>query len=129
MGEVGYKKPPKHGQIKKGEVRNPKGAGAHIPAKVNLLTQKEVQEIGSAILKHDLEGLKEIIDTRETSGRSVIMIWIASIAYRAIIKGEVGALETLLNRFVGKVPDKIAYTDADGEDSKITIELVDAEKK
>jgi hypothetical protein len=133
--EVGYKKPPKKNQIKKGEVRNPNGARAHhkiAEGSMRKLSQREVEELGSALLQGDVSALKDIIDTREEKGRSVLMVWVASVAYRAIIKGEVGPLEVLLNRFVGRVSEKIDHT-TNGNDieSGMLVKFVksDTEKK
>lgn len=50
--EVGNKKPPKSGQIQKGEVRNPLGAGAHKKVKL----RKDISALFMDIANETVEG-------------------------------------------------------------------------
>jgi hypothetical protein len=106
--KVGYKRPPKSGQIKKGEVRNPNGGRAHYQGRVSSsfkrLTADEVRDIGSAILSNDTLALRAIIKDPKNS---VLKVWVASCAFKAITKGDANTLEILLNRFVGRVKEDI----------------------
>ena len=118
--EVGYKKPPKESRFKKGTSPNPLGAGAHKNGRVSTnlkrLCAKELNEIGDLILMGDIPALKKIIDEKE-SGHSVLKVWVATCAYKAMAKGEVGDMETLLNRFIGRVTVNVDHTTA-GESMK-----------
>src|SRR4051812_31581776 len=104
---VGYKSPPVHGQIKPGEVRNPEGGRAHYQGRVNSnikkLTGAEVEEIGYLILTNNRDALK-VIAKDETA--SVLKVWVATCVARAIGRGDAHVLDLLLNRFVGKIPEK-----------------------
>lgn len=105
------KLPPEHGRIKPGEVRNPLGAGAHTRVKLSAsfrkLSAKQVERIGSAVMTGDPQVIKKMKDDPK---ESVLARWIAKIAYDGMISGDLGTMEVLLNRFVGKVTDKIKHT-------------------
>lgn len=115
--EIGNKKPPKSGQIKKGEVRNPRGAGAHketsrIGSVIKKLTANEITEIGTVLLRGDRTELLKIADPNQNSDRSVLQVWIATCVNKAIDRGDLDVLDTLLNRLIGpvKIPIELEGT-------------------
>lgn len=95
--------------IQKGEVRNPLGARAHNKElkKIRSLTVEEVARVGELILQNDLTALEAL---RDKPGSSVLTVWICAIAVKAIRKGDAMALNALLDRFIGKVPNQVVLT-------------------
>lgn len=107
-----------------GQVTNPLGGGAHNKDlnKIRHMTKHEVSEIGALILSQDLEALQAIVNesSAKSGGKpnpnyqprkhSVLKVWFASIAVKAIQKGDPLALNAILNRIVGKVPEEIKHT-------------------
>ena len=95
--EVGYKKPPKHGQFKKGQSGNPKG-----------------KPKGTRNLKTDLqEELQETIRIKEAgTGKSVSKqrALIKSMMAKAV-GGDIKAATLLLNMFLKLVPDDAGIAD------------------
>lgn len=110
---------------KKGEIRNPHGARAHkngrLKGNVKRLTALEVERIGALVLRHDLQGLKKLA---QDDTASVLMVWVASCAAKAIIRGDAQVLDVLLNRFIGKVKDRIQLTSKNNS----TLTIVDLVK-
>ena len=101
--------PPKEHQFKKGEVRNPLGAGAHNKElkAIKKLTQKELAEVATLILRNNVEELKAVGTDPDSS---VLKVWICSVAAAAIKRGDALALNVLLDRIVGKVKDVVETT-------------------
>jgi hypothetical protein len=100
---------PKRGRpFQKGVSGNPLGAGAHNPVKkkIKRLTVQELEKILNLILYADPAKLEEIAKNNP----SILKMWIASIAQHGIKKGDPSALFALLDRLVGKVPDKMRVT-------------------
>lgn len=106
---VGNKKPPRDKQFKKGEVRNPLGAGAHNPAVRALknLTRNELVEVGNLIIKNNMRDLKKLAKDDDAT---VLQRMLAAVASKVVATGDQAALEVLLNRFVGKVKDEVEMT-------------------
>lgn len=113
ISSVGFRKPPVHGQIKKGEVRNPLGAGAHDPMlkAVRRLSAAQVAEIGALVITSNLEGLKKIA---ENPNSSALQVWMATIAIRGVKTGDAHRLDILLNRLVGRVKETIELSGENG---------------
>jgi len=107
----------------KGQSGNPAGAKAHDPLKRALkrITQPEVHDVMTMILGCDLEGLQAV--TKDKSS-SVLRVWVASAAVKAINKGDLGALEILLNRLHGKPQERVKLSGS--IDSETTKEKVAA---
>ncbi len=103
MGRKGFVPP---NGFKKGKSGNPLGGKLHNPVRraIKKLTQDQISEIGSFILSNNKEKLNEIVQDKDAS---ILKVWICSIAGNAIKKGDASALNTLLDRIVGKVTDKI----------------------
>lgn len=105
-GEVGPGKPPKKNQFKKGQSGNPLGAKLHSAElkAIKKLTQDEVAMVGQLILDRNLIELMEI---KNDKSASVLKVWFAAIAVKAITKGDASALDTILNRIIGKTKETI----------------------
>lgn len=99
--------------FKKGQSGNPAGAAAHNPEikKLKALTESELVEVGTLVVKGDVDNLRAIVKDPKSTAISAMM---ASVAIRAIAKGDSKALETLLCRLIGKVPDKVHVSGANG---------------
>lgn len=99
---------PKPWQFQKGESGNPLGAKLHDPEikQLKSLTKKELVEIGNLIIKGNIADLKAV-SKAETS--TVLHTMLASVAARIISKGDMAALDVLLNRLVGKVKDEVHH--------------------
>jgi hypothetical protein len=112
--EVGYGKPPKHTRFKPGNRANPLGAGAHYKKKktVKKLTSEELAEVLNLVVAQDKKGLEQI---RNSKTATVLQIWIASIALRGINSGDPYAMDKLLERMIGKVPQAVHNGGPNGE--------------
>ncbi len=108
-GTVGRGRPPAEYQFKKGQSGNPLGGKLHNPElrAIKKLTAIEVAEVGSLLLDGNLAALKAVA---KDPNATVLKVMIASVAVRTISKGDYGALDTILNRLVGKVPNTVAVT-------------------
>lgn len=104
--------------IKPGQVLNPIGGRAHSPEKKALkkLTTEHLKEVADIILEGNLEKLKALVTDPNTS---VLKVWIAKAAATAIQKGDINTLETILNRSIGKVKEKV---DLSSDGFKVIIE-------
>lgn len=107
--KVGRGKPPREHSFKKGQVANPRGAGAHNPAMRELknLTRSELVQVGNMIIKGTHRELKALVKNEDAT---VLQRMLASVAKRVVDTGDNGPLETLLNRFIGKVKDEVEMT-------------------
>lgn len=97
--------------FKKGEVRNPLGAGAHNKEMKALkhMASSDFVEVGSFILEQNYSALKEIIEDGSKNKESKVSAfrhWLASVAKKGIDTGDYYALDALLDRLVGKVEPK-----------------------
>lgn len=108
MANPSPKSPPKHGQIKKGEVRNPKGIGGvnHNPLikalrKVTLESYREIVEL---VLTSDVQAIKKIAENPKSTG---LQVGIAVAFLKAIKNGDYTVIERIAERIVGKIPDEI----------------------
>ena len=108
--EVGYKKPPKHCQIKKGQVLNPKGI--NISPEKRALKELTVASLADAIKKtmtctvEEIEALLK--DPSTTVGHMVIL----RSALQAAEHGEFGKFDHILERAIGKTSIKVDMTSA-----------------
>lgn len=96
-------------QFKPGQSGNPQGARLHDPElrAVRNLTKKELADIGNLIIKGDHKALRKLA---KSESATVLQRMLASVAVRIIDKGDMGALDILMNRLVGKVKDEVALT-------------------
>lgn len=119
MSDVGYKKPPLSGRIKKGEVRNPLGGRAHDQTDklIRRLTQAEIADIGTLVIAKNITKLRDIIrDAQKNpdSKHSALKVWMAAVAIKAMQKGDAHSMDVLLNRIAGKVKDHVEVTGSNG---------------
>lgn len=93
-------------QFKKGQSGNPNGGKAHNKEikKIKNLTEKELIEVGSLVVKGSIAELERI---RKDKNSSALGAMIAGVALNAIAKGNSQALDAILNRLIGKVKEKV----------------------
>lgn len=105
--ETGYKKPPKHSQFKAGDIPNPNGRGgkASVSLKaVKIMTIEQLKEALNAALSGNLMDLKAIAENPKST---VLQVSVATALYKAAKNGDWMTTEKIIERIVGKVPDKI----------------------
>jgi hypothetical protein len=109
MAQGRKNEPPKEYRFKKGQSGNPSGKPKEDPRLKMLknLTKTELVEIGNLVVKGNLTELRAIAKDESCP---VIKAMIASIAVKIISKGDVHALDILLNRLIGKVKDEVEHT-------------------
>jgi len=117
MSDDGYKvdnkHPPREHQFKPGQSGNPEGARRHNQElkRLRRLSAEEVSAIATMILEHDRKALVEL--TKKTDA-SILQLWFAKIAAKAIDKGDATALSIILDRVCGKAPSKVEISGKDG---------------
>ena len=104
----------KAARFKPGESGNPEGGRRHNPdlRRLKKLTTEEVLEIGSFLLSNNIAKLQAMTDDaiqNPRSRHSSLKIWIARVVLQGSKKGDAKALELVLNRLIGKVPDKMEF--------------------
>lgn len=110
MANPNPKPPPKHGQIKKGEVRNPIGGRAHNPLQqlLSLRTKKitidRFREIIELVVSGNIKELTELIKHPQTP---VLQIGLATAFLKAMKAGDYSTIERMIERLVGKIPEQI----------------------
>lgn len=92
--------------IKPGQVLNPIGAAAISPQTraIRRITTEHIEEVADVILEGNLTRLAELARNPESS---VLKVWIAKAAAEGIRKGEIGPLETILSRVLGRPKERI----------------------
>lgn len=113
-------------QFKKGQSGNPLGGRAHDPVMRALkrLTKDELKEVGSLLLRGNLDALKEVSQDKKAN---VLKVMLASVCVRVMKQGDMHALDILLNRLVGKVKDEVDVVQADGP-IKVNVYLPEKKK-
>jgi hypothetical protein len=98
--------PPVHARWKPGQSGNPAGGPKDPPEikKIKNLTKIELIEVANLIIKGNLD---ELMDLKDNPDASVLQVMIAGVAIRVMKKGDMTALDILLNRLIGKVKDEI----------------------
>ncbi len=93
--------------FKKGVSGNPLGRAIEDPAMrmVRHLTKQELVEIGNLVIKNNMKQLQAIA---KDPNASVIKTMIASVAVKIVTRGDMQALDVLLNRLIGKVRDDVS---------------------
>ncbi len=114
--------PPKHGQWKKGQSGNPEGGRKHDPVikQFKALTKAELAEVGNLVVKSKLDDLKAV---KDDPNASVLKVMLASIAVKVISKGDMHALDLLLNRLIGKVRDDVIVTGIPANQPQVVVTL------
>lgn len=100
-------------KFKKGQSGNPLGGQKHNPElrAIRRMTKTEVAEVGAMVLDKNIVGLQEIAKNPTSSA---LKVWMASVAVKGIQRGDMTALNGLLDRLVGKADQAIQLTGADG---------------
>lgn len=116
---MGNPNPSPKTRFRKGQTGNPSGGRLHNPVlrKIRKLTMDEVAELGAFIITKNVVQLKKIIADAQKNPEtksSALKIWFATIAIKGISKGDAYALDTLLNRLIGKVPTAVELTGKNG---------------
>lgn len=108
-GVGGKNPPPEETRWAKGQSGNPNGRPKDPPglSKLKNLSRVELVEVGNLVIKNDIKKLKAI--AHPDSGESVLKTMIAAVCVKVIQKGDMHALDILLNRLVGKVKDEIEH--------------------
>ena len=111
--------PPIGRRFEKGNKANPLGAGAHNPAvkMIKKLSNDQIAELGAIILEGNPDKLKEIINNPKST---VLQVAICSVLVKAINKGDMAAINALLDRIVGKVKDVQSHEGSVGINVTIT---------
>ncbi len=107
---------------KKGQSGNPDGAKKHNPALkvIKNLTEKELIEVSNMVLKGTMG---ELLDIREDEESTVLQRMLASVAVRVMKKGDMHAMDILLNRMIGKVKDKIDVNNLNATPARVIVTM------
>lgn len=92
--------------VKKGEIRNPKGAGAHdqLTKALRNLTIKAYRDIIEMVLTNNLTAIKELAQDPKSS---TLQVAIATCVMTAINKGDYTVIERIAERIIGKIPEVV----------------------
>ena len=98
------KPPPEGKRFKPGQSGNPLGAAAHNPElkKLRRLTQQDVADVGTLIVEGDITTLRKLAADKNENALKGVM---ASVWLRAYDKGDMNAMDAILNRIIGKVKE------------------------
>lgn len=98
-------------QWKPGQSGNPTGINQDPQVrKIKKLTTEEVVEVGSLLLSKNIVALQHMVEdalVNPDSEHSSLKVWIARVVLQGGKKGDARALESVLNRLIGKVADKM----------------------
>ena len=108
--------------FKKGVSGNPAGGKKHNPElkAIKNLTQKELIDVSNMVLKGTME---ELLDIREDSESTVLQRMLAAVAVRVMKKGDMHAMDILLNRMIGKVKDKIDVNNLNSTPARVIVTM------
>lgn len=110
----GNKNPSPKTRFKPGNNANPIGGAAHSPElrAFKRLTHLEFAEIGQLIIEKDLMKLEEFVRAAKlpNSGISALQVWVASIAIKGIKEGDCTRLDSIMNRVIGKVSERVEHS-------------------
>jgi hypothetical protein len=92
--------------FKPGQSGNPSGRPkvSNAEHRLRRMTKDEIKEVGTLLLDSNVEKLKEIEKDKHAPA---LRVWICSVAIKAIERGDMGALNSLLDRVIGKVKDEL----------------------
>jgi|GEM_PF-1879106 len=97
---------------KPGESGNPNGRPPETHPNIKRFTKKAVQETFAELMVTSQDDLAKIRDDAQESG---VRAAVASVILRARAKGEMASLDALIDRVIGKVPQKTELTGGEGE--------------
>jgi hypothetical protein len=103
------KPPPEQYRWRKGESGNTNGRHKELPELKILknLTKKELVDIGNLVVKGNVHRLRLVAEN--AFDEPVIKCMMAQVCLRIMEKGDMQALDVLLNRLIGKVKDEIHH--------------------
>jgi hypothetical protein len=105
--------PPKRG-IQPGEVRNPKGAGAHkrnvLKQEFRKLTEEQVRQVLTLVLTCRPENFEKEIGKNPT----VLKAWLGAVALKGIRRGDIVPLLAILDRVIGRVKATVSVESFNG---------------
>lgn len=106
---------------KPGQSGNPAGKPPDTPEMkaVKQLTKAQLAEIGTFIITGDRDALQGIM---ERDDETILRKMVASVCLKVIAKGDMAALDVLLNRLVGKVKDEIEHS-GNGAHARVIVSL------
>jgi hypothetical protein len=112
--------------IKKGQIMNPEGARSHNPIKKELkkFTNSYLVSVIELAVMGNLQGLAAVVKNPDSPA---IQVGIAKALHKAIENGDWGTLESIVQRVVGKIPDRVHF--GNDEENGIKVTFVKAEKK
>lgn len=93
----------------KGKSGNPSGRPP-LPAELKALrsvTNESIKDIMDLVLDRNIEEVKKIAESKK---EPTLKVWLAKGVVVAAATGNMGALDPILNRILGKVPDAIKTT-------------------
>ncbi len=104
--KVGNKKPPIEGQIKPGEIRNPKGRGKEIPNRSTIARKvlKMVAEPPEKII-NSLRALHPKLFEDGKEKKTIELLMNLRMTMNAIVKGDVSAYNAVMDSAYGKKTD------------------------
>lgn len=107
---------------KKGQSGNPDGGKKHNPElkAIKNLTEKELIEVANMVIKGTMD---ELLETREDPESTVLQRMLASVAVRVMKKGDMHAMDILLNRMIGKVKDKIDVNNMNSTPARVIVTM------
>ena len=93
-------------RFKPGQSGNPNGRPpvAGDVLKIRKVTNDEIKEVGSLLLESNEQGIVELANNDETP---MLKKWITEVALKGKKNGDMGTLNALLDRIVGKVKDVV----------------------
>lgn len=105
--------------FKKGQSGNPLGGKLHNPEikKLKALTQAELVEVGTLVVKGQMSKLREMIKDPTTPA---LQAMVAGLAVKTIAKGDPAAFNALMDRILGKVKENVHLSGTLSNTTKIT---------
>ena len=100
-------------QFKPGESGNPAGRPPEIGPVLKKMTRHEIADVYNLVMNKTKGELEEMAKDPKTTMKVAV---ICRAMVRDFLKGEMTNYDKLLERIIGKVPQKTAITDGEGED-------------
>lgn len=107
------RRPPTSGQIKKGEVRNPKGssAKARAMAKVRRMSGDDLADLTSLLLTGDRDEIAKVLHKKDAS---FIQVLTAKLLIECFNKSDIQIYKAIMDRCVGRSKESVELTGKDG---------------
>lgn len=108
--------------FKPGQSGNPEGARKHNPEikKLKALTEVELIDVGTFIVKSKFHQLKELLKSPEIS---TLHAMAAGLAIKSVTKGDAAAFNALMDRLLGKVKEHVNLSGNIGGTSRVVLFL------